>query len=101
MSAAVSLAFSSLSPCLRSIALTFGNWAERSPFAQHDDFNIVWHVRLGDIELKPPFDPFYERLLKCMSGLLSDFNSVKFFFIAEWELINADHKQNYASFSLI
>ena len=91
-------AFSRFSPCLRSIGLVYGSWVHRSPFEDVEYFNVVWHVRVGDVALHPPGDTFYEHVLEGLSPVLTDFKRVKIFFLAEWTLLKDGEMGNYTRF---
>ena len=94
-SGALALAFENQAPCLKYIARTAGDWAIRSPFQDDGSLNIVWHIRVGDIEPHPPTDIFYENLFYSLQPFLSSFKHVIFYFISEWGQLPAEKAASY------
>tara|TARA_Y100001954_G_C15799953_1_gene599536 strand:- start:1340 stop:2578 length:1239 start_codon:yes stop_codon:yes gene_type:complete len=95
------LAFSHFMVCLRAIALQHGTWLQLPPkfsLNSQTPFNVVWHVRVGDIELHPIGDSFYANILAGLQPLLEDFYVVKFHFIGEWEKVTGGVKLNYSEY---
>lgn len=88
--------------CLRGIAYERGTWALTNPF--HDrtskstqNFNVVWHVRLGDLELHGVDDAFYYNVYSSLSDVFAQMENVQHYFIAEWSLISEEKKKKYSS----
>jgi len=81
--------------CLRTQASRLGTWKIRNPFANSDTFNIVWHVRVGDIELHPPESGFNANLHKSLSPFLADISNVKFLFVGQWSLCSSERLASY------
>jgi hypothetical protein len=97
-SPSTTLMFQSSARCMRFIALEHGNWNKANPFANQPTFNVVWHVRVGDIQLHPPGDEFYTNILHEIQDILDDFDEVVHTFIGAWHRLDSDEYRNYTDF---
>lgn len=81
---------------LRNIADTQGTWLSENPFRHWPTrFHVVWHVRLGDLELHKPGDAFYTNIYESVKHIFALMMDVRHVFIAEWSLISADLRGEY------
>lgn len=86
-SGALALAFHKQAPCLMQLARTYGDWHLRNPFENQtasNVFNVVWHVRIGDIEPHPAGDIFYSNMCESLKVFLASFVEVRLFFLSKW-----------------
>ena len=97
-SPSTALMFQSHARCMRFIALEHGNWIKANPFENQTTFNVVWHVRVGDIQLHQPGDEFYTNILVAIQDILDDFDDVVHTFIGAWHRLNSDEIRSYADF---
>ena len=85
--------------CLRHIAYTHGDWNSKNPFNESVEnrhiFRVVWHIRLGDLELHSIGDEFYQNVHDSLSMILQQMVEVQHYFIAEWSIISDEKKQKY------
>jgi len=94
-SGALALAFQEQRPCLIEVGRTFGNWHSRSPYEDKNRFNLVWHVRLGDIEPHPPDDVFYSNMCQSLRPFLTSFADVRILFLSKWDVASSDVQNAY------
>lgn len=81
---------------LRNIADTQGTWLSENPFGDWPTrFHVVWHVRLGDLELHRPGDAFYTNIYESMKHIFGLMTDVRHVFVAEWSLIPAEVRDEY------
>ena len=93
------LLFQEAASCTRQVLLPHSSWLRRNPFSSAPNtFNVVWHIRVGDIQLHPPGDKFYETILSEVQVVLADFSEIKHTFIGAWHQLNATELHSYKSF---
>jgi len=96
----MSLLFQHLAPCMRHVADEYGSWSRRNPFPSSDTFNVVWHVRVGDIELHRPGDHFYTNVYAGIREALEQFSQVEHTFFGAWHHLSEEELNEYNSFFL-
>lgn len=94
----MSLNFDRAKRCLQEIAKVHGSWLERNPYETPNAFNVLWHVRVGDENLHPPGDNFYENVLLGLRDVLEDFVDVRHRFIGSWHLLDSHDLAAYKTF---
>lgn len=91
-------AFRQLAPCFRSASIRNGSWKSASPFPERaSGIHIVWHIRVGDVELHPAGDIFYKNLFDDLFSALHT-TKVVLYFIAEWRVLKAEERQAYEDY---
>jgi hypothetical protein len=62
--------FDEYSPCLRHIADRFGNW--KTPWRlPQDSINVVWHIRVGDVQPVSATSSFFSNIHSTLSSYLN------------------------------
>ena len=97
-SPSTSLLFNDAPKWFRQVAVDEGNWLHRDPFLSTDTFNVVWHVRVGDVHLHRPGDSFYENILTELEELFNDFKHVVHFFLGAWHRLSDREYEEYELF---
>ena len=94
------LAFSRFAPCLQDISKS-GTWAKRRPKElSSEEFNVVWHVRLGDIgnpdvELHKPGDGYYENISTLLAPTFKAAKQVKHYVLSTWSMLEDSASERY------
>lgn len=92
------LSFSRYAPCLRRIAQK-GTWSSRRPgLLSAHDFNVVWHVRVGDLELHKPNDGYYQNISRLLQPTFLTVNGPKHFVLGRWEVLETTARKAYEDF---
>lgn len=88
--------FNRFAPCLRELAMSSGTWTHKRPtLLSTNSFNVVWHVRLGDLELHKPDDGYYENISRLLQPTFLAVNGPRHFVIGKWDVLEIVDLQAY------
>lgn len=93
-----SLLFQDMAFILRRNAREHGNWLRRNPFTHASTFTVIWHVRVGDIQLHEPGDSFYSNVYAGLQDVLQDFKDVKHILVGAWHRLSQELLSTYEAF---